>query len=95
MANPSRGEIDLELDGTKYVLAATLNQACELEEVLQTSIFGIVQSMTSAHGMTLKTISHVIHQGILGGYDKHDRKLDTAPTFLEIRAIVFKVSSFI
>jgi hypothetical protein len=44
MANKERGEVGLDVDGTRYTLRPTLNALCELEDVLNQEFHVVVEA---------------------------------------------------
>lgn len=47
MANPHKGEVDVEIEGRHYTLAFTANSICEIEDHLDRGWFDIASQMAS------------------------------------------------
>lgn len=90
MANPSRGEVEIILGGKSYTMAATLNQACELEDAANMGLYGMADKMSTPAGIRLSLVSVIIYCGIRGGYDRSGKDMNEAPTLEEIKTNVFE-----
>ncbi len=67
MVNPYRGDVALDLNGTRYVLRLTLGALAELEQDLDTKdLFSLIQRFET-HSFSARDLMALLLAGLRGG----------------------------
>jgi hypothetical protein len=64
MANPHKGEVGFEIDGTPYTLRFSANALCELEDELGLGVNAIAGQLADPKDLRLKTVRAVFWAGL-------------------------------
>lgn len=64
MANANRGEVEIEVDGKKYVLRFSANALCDLEDALGMSILQITSMISDPAQIRMKMVRALLWAGL-------------------------------
>jgi hypothetical protein len=84
MANKNRGEFEVELAGTKFVLLASFDAICQLEDRLDMGLPALLVRISERKRFGIKELTAIFHCG-MGG-------LKNAPSFEEVGNLVMKTN---
>lgn len=76
MANPHKGEVDLDIDGATYKVSLSLNAMCELEDAFGRPLLAVISDLQAAQADPTKMRISTIRTLVWGALQDHHHDVD-------------------